>query len=277
MTDNNLSDSQLKYSYWYVTHKLLLKNIFIAILFLLNFGVWGYVTYSLVFAVGIDLKKDQQLAMDLVYDRYVNIEGIREVTTPKNIIIDTIKTLPSFGDRIDVFVKVKNLNQKWYGTFTYYFKNSENNLTRYKSFIMPGEEKLLVDLDIPTTEISNVIIEDIVWKRQLDYSSVSLERNLFEITDAQFVKQGGEVGLTSDRATFTITNNSNYNFYQPNFFVILGGLANVKGIQKITIDRIVSGQSYPVDVRWFEDISNVSNIEVIPDINFLDPKSFIAL
>lgn len=273
--ESQLSEKQLSAGYWFVTHKLFLRNTLIFFLILCNMVVWGYVVFSLVFAFGVEYLQDRQIASDVVNDRFVNLQGIRELTSPKDIVKENISTLASAGERIDILARVRNPNKKWLATFDYYFETDKGPSQSYKSFLAPAQSKLLLDLDVPAGSFKELKITNLVWTRDLNYSELVSERERFTFSEAEFVNRGEGSATAGDRAVFTITNNSNFNFYKPVFQVLLKNGTAIVGVQTLTIDRILSGQSYPVDIRWFEDVSNVTDIEVIPDINYRDQKVYL--
>jgi hypothetical protein len=89
----------------------------------------------------------------------------------------------------------------------------------------------------------------------------------FEVADFKF--QTSPVS----RATFSITNNSYFGFYQANFLILLRSYENVIGVEKIVIDNFAGGSKKIVEIAIEPGISP-NNVELVPDINVFDAAAY---
>ncbi|MCC6639523.1 hypothetical protein IT409_03115 [Candidatus Falkowbacteria bacterium] len=270
------SDKDLKRSLWYVSHKIILKNIFLGVLFFLNLVVWGYVLFGLVLTCGVNLSGYRDVQYGIVVDETLNQEYLLEQTRPKNISTQSIKTLPSGSGRIDALALVKNPNQFWGATFTYQFVGQGTGFSKRIGFILPGQEKYLYDLDVEASEVSEVVISDVVWTRYNDFVEQQKIHEKIALSDVVFTPAGSDVGSTS-AVTATVTNNTTFDYYEPTFFVTLLRGGEVVAAQSLTIDELRSGQSRTLDVRWVESVPALTEIGIFSDINYLSPEAFIKL
>lgn len=274
---NNISERQLKFGYWFINHKVTLRKALIGILLVINAGVWGFNIYSVVRVFGLDLVKNRQLQVDLATDRFVRYMEISDTLKPKDIKIVAIQKLPSFGSQIDVVASVNNPNPSWVGHFTYKFQTDKGLTETRNGFILPGQTKYLYDLDLDALQVSKIIIENLVWKRENDYKKISELRDHFQFTETQFLPVGGADLVNASRAVFTVTNDSNYNFYKPTYLVQLMSQGRLAGFNTVVSDNLYSGQKMTLESRWYEKLPQIDKVVVTADIDYLSDSSFIPL
>ncbi len=270
-----LSEKELRFGYWFVSNKLLLKRLLIAGLFLVNMLVWGYVLFSLVMAFGVEYQKDRMIERDLVVNQYSDTNALFELTQPRPLQTLSVTTFGATEGRLDALARVRNPNQSWGAEFSYQFQVSDGTAMMRRGFIMPGEEKYVFDLDIEGRQVVGVQLSNVEWTRENDFATIQGQRAQFTFTDVAYIPKI-EAEAEANRAVFTVTNNSSYNYYQPRFQVLLQRGSTIVGIQELTIDRLMSGQTRTVEVRWIEQVAAVQSVQIIPDINYLSESAYIA-
>ncbi len=270
-----LSEKRLRFGYWFVTNKLLLKRLLTAGLFLINMLVWGYILFSLVMAFGVEYQKDRLIERDLVVNQYSDVSALFDVTQPRPLLTLSVATFTSFENRLDALARLRNPNASWGAEFAYQFNVSDGTAMVRRGFIMPGEEKYLFDLDIEGRQVLGVTITDIRWIRENDFATLQAQRAQFEVRDVAYIPKAEE-NIEANRAVFTVVNNSSFNYYEPRFQVLLQRGSTIVGIQEITVDRLMAGQSRTIEVRWIENIPAVQSVQVILDINYLAESAYVA-
>lgn len=272
-----LTEKQLKVGYWYITHKILLRGFFFVLLLLINIIIWGWVLFSVVKNVAVDFNAFRQWRYDLMYDRFTNQAMVQQKTQPRAIVINDLRTLPAQNKHLDFYATVTNPNAGWVGRFQYQFATASGNTSLRRGYIMPSEQKILMDLDVDAGAVERIILTDVVWERFNNYPAYVAPRNIFEISDALFVPLSSSDDVKANRATFTVTNKSNFNYYRPSFTVKLLRTGQVIGINTITIDSLRSNESQNLEARWFEFVPTPDKIEVIPDIDFISSSSYLPI
>jgi hypothetical protein len=275
--DGNISEKQLKFGYWFVTHKILLRNIFTIFLFAVNAVLWGYVLYSFYYTFVQNFNGYNQLKADLVSDRFTNLQSVLAVTKPKAIQVESIDTLPSVDNKLDIVALVKNPNQSWAGKFKYNFTINSGRTETRNGFIFPGQEKFLYDLDVDAVEVSNISITDVVWSRENNYQQIAATRDQFHFSDLKYIPAGTEDSVKVNRAAFVVTNDSNFNFYKPSFLVILRRAGQIVGFNNIILESFYSGKSINAESRWFEAMPEVDQVEVVSDVDYLNDSAYIPI
>jgi len=281
-SNNKLSGSQLKFGYWYVTHKLKIRKVIIVVLIALNTGLfgWSIIYASLIFFVYGQSHTD---LMNNLATSYVDYSAFREKNKPKDLILPTIDILPSTENRTDLVAHVKNPNQKWsVPYFKYQFVSGPDVLDEGESFLFPNEEKLIIaygvdqvynrsDVDLNITEID--------WWRFLNFEDFKNSRLNFVIKDVDFITSS-KSGLTSrlpvSQTRFTITNDSAYSYWEVGFKIVLYSGQSIIGVNYATVEAFRSGQTKKVSVNWFENLSPITKTEIIPEVNIIDDSVYIT-
>lgn len=272
-----MSEKQLKVGYWYVTHKIILRGFFFVTLILLNIIVWGWVVFSLTKNLAVDFNPFRQWRYDLLYDRFTNQAMVQQKTQPRAIVINEVRSLPAQSKHLDLVATVTNPNDSWVGRFQYQFTTATGSTPLRRGFIMPGEQKILMDLDVEAGGADRIIFTDVIWERLNNYPTYAAPRNIFAISDAKFVPISSSDNVKANRVTFTVSNNSNFNYYRPRFTVKLLRTGQLIGINTITIDSLKSNEAQNLEARWFEFVSTPDKIEVIPDIDFIASSSYLPI
>lgn len=183
----------------------------------------------------------------------------------------------------DVYAILENPNTEWYATFTYQF--SDDVMTEpVAAFIMPGEEKYLLALNVAMEKKPSgvtVAVDDVTWHR-VDRHAVAntaeflVEHENFVVTDSAY-----DDSVTIDKtkvgdATFTLTNNTPYNYYNPSFIILLKQGGSVIAVNQVSVPQFTAGEVRSMTVRWFGDAPSAGSVEVIPAINYFDEDEYAA-
>jgi hypothetical protein len=276
----DMSEKQLKFAYWFVTHKILLKRIFFVVSFtisslLLLYGIYGFVDYFLISG-----PKERKLISQLP-KTLINQEVIYRQRAQSLEILNTY-LLPSAG-KYDIVAKIRNPNDKWYAEFDYNFLVDGKEVGARKSFILPKEEKFVFELAFEAPQGAKTVslsINNIQWRKinphQIpDYSEwakVHLNFPVFDISFDGAVKTDQKI---FSEANFKVTNSTAFDFWQVNFKVILYRGPVIAGVNFVTVDRFYVGERRGLVARWYEPIFGVTRVEVYPEVNVFDKKNYI--
>jgi len=267
---SRLTDKQLKLSYWYVTNKLLLRKIFLAFLVILSVVLWLYVFYGLV-SFMMDYQRIQQQTNELLFSSASTANGV-ESTKPVPLAIGEIQVLAGEGDSYDLFSEIGNSNAGWLATFDYIFKSGTSTKAIRRGFVMPGEQKILVDLsNIEST--GQLEISNLKWERIAGFDKIKNERSRFTVEGEEFVSSA----KTGDpnRVKFNISNGSPYSYWDVGLVIGLYSSGNLVSINYLPLRQFMSGENRAIQMNWLQNISAVDSIMVWPETNFLDPKNIM--
>lgn len=190
----------------------------------------------------------------------------------------------SHDGKYDFLAKVKNPNPNFFSNIIYCFYDGEVELACGGSLIYPNENKYVMILSVSlknrpdnlSFSIKNTSWERVDVKKYPDWNAYYSERNNFMIADSVFKadKIDGSSGYVNN-VSFSIKNNTPYNYWEVPLSIILFKNNNVVGINKYTISEFMSFDQKKVNLSWINSIKSVSDILVIPDFNILDEDNYI--
>ncbi|MFA6533870.1 MAG: hypothetical protein WCT37_01715 [Patescibacteria group bacterium] len=274
---------ELAGAYWWVTHRELVHKVLVGFLIFLNVIFWGYALYGLTRYFLVDWNRRQALLRDAGRD-YVNYQYWREQNQPAPLAFSGIQILPLGEGRYDLAVSVANNNPLWAVTslqYSFDFANREKPAIR-EAWFLPGESKYLVDLGVAAKFIPNDInfkINAIKWQRVGDIAAKQAEALNFVISDIKFQSadelKAGKLPIS--KTSFKVTNNSPYNYWAFNYYILLYSGSRLVGINYLTHDYLDSGETVALEANWFGALSRPDKVEVVPNINILDRSVFRPL
>jgi len=279
----DFSAGQLKFASWYVSHKLLLKKILIGFLIGLNVIFWGYGLYGLVIHYFVEGPALDQALREL--SRSADLAAIRAKIEPQSLEIGTVSILSGGKGKYDLSAKVSNPNPAWRVEFDYSFVADGEAQKTKQGFILPGDEKFLINLGVESTariRSANLEISNLRWQRVdaheiSDYETWSGERLNFAFENVKFSPAVITDSLTVSRVTFNAKNLSAYSFWDVGFYIFLYRGSSVATINYITLEEFISGQTRQVEVSWFEPLSAITQVKVVPEVNIFDPKVYMPV
>lgn len=270
-----LSEGQLSFGYWFVTHRAGLKKVgigFIIAFIVLTFG------YS-IFALGryyIFQYSEYQNALATAGQDYINLVGIRELNRIEPIEIISRHVIAAGTGKIDIAVRVRNPNTKWgLRGVDYQFSIGGTFYETQTGFLLPGEEKYFVALNVDgvSTGTPQVFFENHDWWRVTKFEEWGPERINFEIENKQFVSSrqselSGQLPVSQLSANFVNPTAYNYDEILIQFALLSGN--RLVGINQIKLRDIRSGEARPIVGRWTTQLPSVSGSEIIATVNILD-------
>jgi len=280
----DFSGSQLAAASWYISHKVLLKKIFIGFLIFLNVIFWGYGLYGLV---------NYYLIEGPIFDRAmrnlsqsINYGAINAAAQPKSLEIGTTTIFNSGTGRYDFVAKILNPNSGWRAEFTYDFLTDGVARADKNGFILPGEEKYFLDLGAEAKskprqavlEVKNLRWQRIDAHEIPDYAAWRDARLNFVFENVKFSPAAiADTTIPVSRASFGAKNISAFSFWAVGFDVLLYRGSSLAAVNYITLEEFRSGQNRPVEVSWFESLPSITQVKVIPEVNIFDQKVFMPV
>lgn len=267
---SGLSDWQLKLSYFYVSNKLLLRKLLVLLLILINFVFWGYSVTGLLFWA-LDYQRLTKQTTDLMFSSTAVLPLV-EALKPKPLNLSTVNAFSGNGNLFDLMADVVNPNPDWLARFDYSFVGGSVTSTKFSSFVLPGDHKILLDLGRASAE-GQLEVTNIKWQRVSGFTGLRAVRDRFTVTNEQFLA-APQVGDPS-RVRFTIKNDSSFSYWETGVTIVLYNGGSIVGVNFLTIPQFKSGDQRDVEMNWTKAIPQVDTIEVIPAVNYLDSANII--
>jgi hypothetical protein len=275
---NNLSDDELKVSYWYVTHRVLLRKLGIAVLGLIGLGLVLYGAWGLINFYGIANTQSDEIAGAVGQDK-LNYDLLAEANKPRDLVVLDTQVISSGDGLIDAVSQIQNPNLQWYvESFDYYYLFGETQTETQSSFILPGQTKFALQLGTETLPGNpNLVVDNIKWQKVSDYESLAEKMLQFEIRSAK-ITSSKQTGISDKESIatvdFEVVNKSFYNYWDPVFVVLVYRGDSVIAATKTTLKGINTGEVKTESINLFQAIPSGAQLQIVPDINILDPSVF---
>jgi hypothetical protein len=284
--EGQLTEKSLSWGYWWVTHKIQVRQWFA-----IGLGIFGFVTlgYGLFgfadwyFGSGVK----ERLVLGQMTRQLIPYSAYNEARAPQPLEqLDSYALAAGVG-KYDLLASVKNPNSRWMVRFTYHFEDGATKTESRPGFILPGDTTYLEQLGYKSEGALSramLVMDNPAWQRvdphltQPNYETWSAARLSLLIKDPAFVRPAAGDLLGTSRATFTVQNETAFSYYKVGLLVTLwgdGGL--LLGTNRITISDVRSGESRPVEAVWYGDVAGVKSVEVKPVIDIFDTKNYIPV
>lgn len=267
---NNLTNKELGLSYWYVTHKLLLRQILILAMSVVGFLLLFFVVWQLSFW-GINYANESFQVRKLIFTDNLGL-GTIESQKPVSLQISDPISLKGEGGRDDYFSQVSNNNIEWLATFDYQFNNDTDNTRYRRGFSLPNSQKFLMDLGVEQ-RISGLDIINLKWQRLPDSARLYDERHRFSIENEDFIA-GAQLG-DPNRLVFDITNHSAYSYWEVGIQSFLYSDGNIASVNYLAIEQLMAGETRHIELSWSNRLPRINSLDIIPDINVFDEENIM--
>ncbi len=274
-----------KLSVWWVEHRAFLKRSAIALFIafdvvLLLFGGW-----HLLDAFAVSSGAEQNAVMRMVVLGQSDLRAYTDENAATDLEAGEGRVISIGNSRYDLYTTLLNPNDDWWAEFTYAFSSGDLTTDSRIGFILPSEEKSVVELAVESTspiQAATLVIEDVTWHRVdhhaiADYETWASDRLNFLISASSFEKETRFDGETYGRTTFMIENDTAYSYYDVGLFVLLLRGSSVVGVNRTTLSSLESGVEAEVTVNWFGTLPSVSQVLVVPELNIFDVEVYKPL
>jgi hypothetical protein len=266
---DSLTDNQLKLSYWYVSHKLLLKKMLMVFLIALSALVWFFVVWQLISYL-VNYSAHKQLQNNLLFTQDPSLSTI-ESEMPKNVSISSVQVYGT-ENGYDYLAIVTNENKNWLGEFDYRFVNG-SDLQLKKGYVLPDSEANIMEFTSDGNS-SDFQISNLKWKRVYNYELIKNKMDYFTVDNEQFT-----IGKQKEPSmlNFELTNNSPYSYWAVDVQVIVYSGGAISGINHSILNQFKSGEKRNVSLVWNHALPLGASYEIIPVVNFLNPENIMPV
>jgi len=267
---HNLTDKQLKWSYWYISNKLKIRRYVTLSLLALALLFWLLFSWQSADFI-INYNRDQYLINSLLFTGSPYADILAQAQ-PQDLILSETETFLEDNGRYDFLASIKNPNGSWLLTFDYRFSDDERAGTLKHGFVMPGEEKYLMDLGYEQSASKLEIINQ-RWQRVKGVESIINTRLRFEVADEKLL--AGTTAGEPNRVIFKMSNNSAFGFWNVGAQVLLYSAGNLVSINYIDIKQFRAGEDRQVEVDWNYRLPAIDSIQVVPEVNVFDESNIM--
>jgi hypothetical protein len=277
MADEKFYNQQIGAAYWYVTHKQMIKMIISIVLLTVLIFLFAINLYLLIFNLGIYGRGYNLFLKNLTImsEDYLNF---RQTKLPLPITIVSVNTLPNVNN-FDIVAEIANPNTVWYATFNYQFQLGDILTEPRPGYILPGESKRLIGLNVEMgNSVSDLVFTDLKWSKEINYPALESEKFDFEVKNITLIPPS-QLGLSDkvqiSRVKFDLVNNSPFNYSNVGLQIFLLNQGQSVAVNQIYSGSIKTGETKSYQVDFFQNLPKVSEVSIIPEVNILDPNSFL--
>lgn len=286
MSDNQyyssrVSNSQLKLSYWYVTHKLLLKKILAWSLGFVSLVTFSYVIVQLslmFFVFGPSFKQNMAyLATPQIdYASWQINQGAQDV------IVSDVQAIGTADGKSDVVVRLQNPNKSFVAKSIVLQVVSNGEVIEEKETFLNGDEEKFVGifaLAVPPSS-ATVRVAKTEWMRIDHYEQFSVPRLAVDVNNVQF-KSAAQAQLPGSLPisvlTFSVKNNTAYSYWQVGVNMVLFSGGVPVGVNFALVDKLKSGEERQMEIKWYDPLPSVNQASVQAEVNIVDPGNYMPV
>lgn len=277
----DLSYRELRLGKWYVRNKTKVANLGIGVLLIFAITTVGY---SLVMWIGyaaIGFQQDARNAAVSV-SQFQDYTLLKPTFNPEALAIGRTITISQGNDRRDLITEVRNPNSNWIATVRFGYSDGTTEPRIFTQQILPTARTLLADLGAPGTGTrASLQVYDISWER-IDNKRISnppsfmAPRLNFTLEDLDIRRYDASLETPASVA-FTVYNDTAYGYWDGDFYVVLYSGESIVAVRPLRIDRFEAGSRESVQFNFGSDRLNVSDVELLPNIDVFDGTSYLPV
>lgn len=280
-TTSQFSGRQLRFGTWYLSHKVLLKEISLGILIawcvvFVGFSFWKWGEY-LFFGYWEDQENIVRQSQD--FQNYTNIQSVYKA---KDLKILETRVFPTSKNLFDFVSNVENQNENWVATITFHYTYSGGETEMQTAVIMPLSKRPVAAFGVESKSFPagmSFVLDKVKWssisKHKIPNPINYLDERDNFVVDNLLITEPTLTGGQITSLSFDIINQSPYSFKESVFFVELLNGSQTVGYIYLYFDRFVSLQTENVKLNYFNETTDFNNIRIIPAINYFDDNIYI--
>jgi hypothetical protein len=275
-------DFGLKFSYWYVTHKLQLKAMVVAVLTVLNMALFGYAGYRAFYLFYIDVP-EQRLAEAQLTTQLIDYRFFQEQNRARPLQIVGSQAIPGQDGEYDFVARLFNPNEQLYAKrVVVEFVAGGQVVDQKVGFVLPGDQRLFMSFNNEAGFLGDaqIRVAEVEWQRVGFFEDFAEIRRRFTISEIEFtpsteLRLGDEFPISN--LSFKVRNDSGFNYWNVGFAIILESGSGFGGANYIALSQFRSGETRDVSVRWVEPLPPIQEVEILPDVDILNPDSYMGI
>lgn len=262
---DNVTEKQIKWSYWWLNNVDKFKLFGLTIVATLIAALWLYVFYSLIMTA-VDWQNE--FAYKSILSRQTKY-SVTETSAPQPLVIGQISVLNAGQQKYDVVVPVSNDNKDWLvASLKYFISYNDGATTTVRDVIIqPAKQSYLTAFSITSERKPynvNIEIVDQKWRRVANVKTVPMEFVL------ETVKISADDNGISQRAEVDITNKSLANYWELKWLAVAYSGYQPVAAQEVTTEEFLALAKRRVYFNWSNRLPRIERLEVVPQFNIFD-------
>lgn len=279
---SGLTERELGVASFWVRHRLTLRRLGYGSLIALDALLWIFILWSLLDAYVISYPREQRITANIAQNAVT--AASLEVATPRPVQPSTVQVFDSTANRQDFLVELVNPNAQWWADFTYQFETAGGLTPERKGFLLPNEPQYLTEIGWKgTVRVSSATLRvtGVTWHRidpsqvERDYAAFREKRLQIAFENVAYKSDLQIDGKTIGQTTFTLKNNSAFGYWAADLTIVLYRATTPIAVTRLTVRELKPGESRPMTVNWFENLSGISKTDIRASVNILNPNVYL--
>lgn len=275
------SSKELRYSLWYVKHRVGLYRLLVGSLVVAGIALWGFSLWQwgdyFIFGLTNDIMLEREAT------QAINYQAAAQHFTAVPLQVLSTDIFPGGVDKYDAVSEVANPNANFLAQGTYHYVIDGEKTETKPFFILPTESTLISELGLKNSGgpgSANLVIDSMNWKRISAHQitnpkSWQEERLNFALNDFSFTPMASAGGVGANVITFSLVNQSAYGYVAPDFYIGLYSNGVLIGVMPLSIDSFASLEIKKIDLRNFVTTLSADSAKLFPRINVYDPSVYL--
>ena len=266
----DLTNTQLRASYWLVSNKEALKKYLTTVLIIFNVVLWGFSIYKWIYY--IEGTSRFSLTMAEMKKDLINWKIVRLNNTSQPLEIINLSFIPLGKSKYDFVAEINNSNDNWLASNLDYRFSWSQGTKEQSSFILSQEKKFILAFNVESSIAPNDLSLEFL---KIDWNRITPKTEMLNFKNSDIIVGNILSEPSLKRVSFLARNNSAYSFWKAYFNIIVRQDGKIAAVNRIPIDQFLSGEERLIEVPFSSSISQSAQIIVEPEINVLDADNII--
>ena len=280
---SGFTEGELQFASFWVRRKVQIRRGIYTVLIGLNAIFWGYAAWGFIDAYALSYPRESRIPQEIAQNEIIAKQ--LNSNRPQPVQVKTVDVFQNTDGRLDMVVAVHNPNPQLAVDFSYRFNVSGELTPVRRGALRPGEVTYLGEFGFRREKAGGksaaLTVDDLRWRRVDpgtvggDYDEWIKRRDGFIISNVTNVSSVEINKKKFLRTTFTFENPTAFGYWNVDLYVILKRADVPVAATRTTLSRVVSGDVRTVSLDWFEQLPNITDTEIVPVVNFLDPSAYM--
>ena len=271
----DLSDKELKWGYWYVSHYTKLHKIAWWLFIILTVAIWVYVIFGVVRYVWETPQFEKDLRAS-VQEPPAPL-AIKAAQAARPLEVQGVYAVPGASGTLDLLAIVQNPNASWsVPRLQYEFTLNGQPVGVESTFLLPNERRALLRLKVPGgAGVADIVLHP-EWRRLRDPARYVAPK--FTAGPVQFIPAhtplSDRPAVPFSQAIFTLTNDAPFAWWLVPVTVVGRSGGSVTAVGQVMVDKFLSQEKRLLTVSWSEPLTSPGSFEIFPAVDSLDSHSY---
>ncbi len=275
------TNRDLKFSEWYLRHKVWLRHVLIGFLIAIivvfgGYGLYGIFEYAF-YGYGHDERVRTELAQNAVA-----LKAIQKSIVAEPIVFAKISYFSAGENKVDFLAMATNPNERWAAEIYYTFASGDQETVVMSTWVWPNKTNALAVFaadQIIANEQTRLVVKKINWRRLDNRTYLNPEQFLadrldWKVTDFVFVPVSTVPGAAYSQVKFKLINQSAFGYWQSPFVALFKKGDTVVGIRSFVLDSWLVQDGAKVELTVKDENVDIDSVEVFANLNLFDNNNY---